>query len=282
MIKDVMVHLDGTPSDDDRLQDAESLASASQAHLTGLFTNPLPDFATLIPIDGGVLAADVIAKLEDDARRQGDTAHQRLVVRFGRLDVPNEIRRLDGTPGQLLGPAASEARWADLFVVSRPYGRNGDSQWEGLFEAVLFESGRGVLVVPPGRRSRDGIRRVLVCWKDTREAARAVAEATPILEKAARTVILLVDPEPAATDGKSEPAADLAKHLDRHGAQVEVVVIESQSRSVSEIILEQAARISADLVVMGGYGHSRAREWILGGVTRNLLSSSRFPLLMAH
>ena len=282
MIKDVVVHLDGTPSDDERLKDAESLASASQAHLTGLFTNPLPNFATLIPIDGGVLAADVIAKLEDDARRQGDLAHQRLVERFGRVGVPNEIRRLDGTPGQLLGPAASEARWADLFVIGRPYGRNGDSQWEGLFEAVLFESGHGVLVVPPCRRSSNGIRRVLVCWKDTREATRAVAEATPILEKAARTVILLVDPESPDNRGKSELAADLAKHLDRHGAQVEVVVIESQGRSVSDVILEQAGRISADLIVMGGYGHSRAREWIMGGVTRDLLSSSRFPILMAH
>ena len=101
-------------------------------------------------------------------------------------------------------------------------------------------------------------------------------------EKAARTVILLVDPESPANDGKSEPAADLAKHLDRHGAHVEVVVIESQGRSVSDVILEQAGRISADLIVMGGYGHSRARQWIMGGVTRDLLSSSRFPILMAH
>ena len=185
-------------------------------------------------------------------------------------------------PGSCFALRQPRARWADLFVVSQPFGRNGDSQWKGLFEAVLFESGRGVLVVPPGHRSSDGIRRVLVCWKDTREAARAVAEATPILEKAARTVILLVDPGSPENRGKSEPAADLAKHLDRHGAQVEVVVAKSRGRSVSDVILEQAGRISADLIVMGGYGHSRAREWIMGGVTRDLLSSSRFPILMAH
>ncbi len=76
MIKDVIVHLDGTLSDEERLQHAEALASASQAHLTGLFTNPLPDFATLIPMDGGVFAADVIVKLEEDAHHQGDLAHR--------------------------------------------------------------------------------------------------------------------------------------------------------------------------------------------------------------
>jgi nucleotide-binding universal stress UspA family protein len=282
MIKDVIVHLDGSSTDEERLQHAEIFASASQAHLTGLLTNPLPDFSTLVPMDGGAAAAEILSGLEEDALRQGDLMQQRLAERFSRLAVPNEIRRLNGTPGQLPGLAASEARWSDLFIAGQPYQGNGASQWDALFEAVLFEGGRGVLVVPPGRPPADAIRRVVVCWRDTRESARAVAEALPIIEKSARTIILLVDPEDTSGRDGSASSSDIAKHLDRHGARIEVSIADSNGRNVSDVILEQATRASADLIVMGGYGHSRAREWMIGGATRDMLNSSSFPILMAH
>ncbi len=281
MIKDVLVHLDGSPQDEERLQYAEAIASASQAHVTGLFTNPLPDMPMVAPMDAGAGVAEILVTLEDEARRNGDAVQRRLAERFARLGVPNEIRRIEEVPGGLPDRAAAEARWTDLFVTSRPYGDEGTGQWIDLFDAVLFEGGRSILVVPPNRSPSDAIRRVLVCWRDTREAARAVAEASPIIAKAARTAVLVVDPEPAR-DGQSEPAADIAKHLDRLGTSVEVSIAESRGRDVSDVILEQARRMSADLIVMGGYGHSRAREWMLGGTTREMLSSCEFPILMAH
>jgi nucleotide-binding universal stress UspA family protein len=115
-----------------------------------------------------------------------------------------------------------------------------------------------------------------------REAARAVAEAAPLIARATRTQVLVVDP-PAMRDGsQGEPAADIARHLGHLGTSVEVGIVESQGRDVSEIMLEQAHRMSADLIVMGGYGHSRAREWMLGGATRDMLSTSDIPILMAH
>jgi nucleotide-binding universal stress UspA family protein len=199
-----------------------------------------------------------------------------------RLSVPNEIRRIDGTLGQITNDAATEARWTDLFVMSRPYDTDGSEQWVSLFEAVLFEGGRGVLVVPPGHRPADAIRRILVCWRDTRETARAIAEAAPFLARATKTVILTVDPEPKKSGDESEPTADIAKHISRYEAPVEVSVVQSQGRDISDVILEQARRTSADLIVMGGYGHSRAREWIIGGATRDTLMASEFPILMAH
>jgi nucleotide-binding universal stress UspA family protein len=282
MIKDVLVHLDGTPQDEERLQYAEAIASTSQAHVTGLFTNPMPDMPMIAPMDGGVGVAEVLSSLEDEARRTGDAVQQKLAERFARLGTSNEIRRVEEVPGRLSDRAATEARWADLFVTSRPYDDRGATQWADLFETVLFASGRGILVVPPNRRPADAIRRVLVCWRDTREAARAVAEASPIIAKAARTVVLVIDPEPARDGSQSAPAADIAKHLDRLGTSVEVNTIESQGREVSEVILDQARRLSADLIVMGGYGHSRAREWMMGGATRDMLTSSDVPILMAH
>ncbi|MGO4570827.1 universal stress protein [Microvirga sp. 2TAF3] len=282
MIRDIVVHLDGSPEDELRLEHAEAIAATTQAHITGLFTNPLPDLATLTPVDGGAAAAQVLADLEEEARDNGDRVQQRLSERFSRLSVPNEIRRLDGTLDQLADYAASEARRADLFVAMRPYDGDGAMQWDDLFEAVLFESGRGIYVVPPGRKPSDVVRRILVAWRDTRETARAVAEAAPFIEKATRTDVLVVDPKTEIAGGQPAPDIDLARHLDRYGTNVEVSLLESGGRAVSEIILDQARRMSADVIVMGAYGHSRAREWILGGATRDMLEGSEFPILMAH
>jgi nucleotide-binding universal stress UspA family protein len=282
MIRDVLVQLDGGADDELRLLHAEAIATAAQAHVTGLFTNSLPDIAALMPVDGGAATAQVLADLDEKARRSGDRIQQHLTGRLSRLSVSNELLRLDGPPGQLAGRAASEARRADLFVASRPYGRDDASRWDELFEAVLFGSGRGVYVVPPGRKPSDAIRRILVAWRDTRETARAVAEAAPLIGMAARTNVLVVDPETEAAVDLPAPGIDLARHLERYGTNVEVSLLDSGGRPVGEIILDQARRTSADVIVMGAYGHSRAREWFLGGATRDILETSEFPILMAH
>jgi len=136
-------------------------------------------------------------------------------------------------------------------------------------------------VVPPGRQPSDAIRRVLVAWRDTRETAHAIGEAGAFIAKAPRTDVVVVDPE---TDTDDRPALDLdiARHLDRYGTKIEVSLLDSHKRPVSEIILDQARRMSADIIVMGAYGHSRAREWILGGTTLEMLENSEFPVLLAH
>ena len=281
MIKDVLVHLDGSSRDEERLQYAEAVASVSQAHVIGLLTNHLPEVPLITPMDGGAAVAGIMVSLNEEAQARGNTLEKSSADRMARLSVSNEVRRIDGNLWEISSGAAAEARCADLFVMSRPYDTDGSEQWTSLFEAVLFGGGRGVLVVPPGSRPADAIRRVLVCWRDTREAARAVAEAVPFLEKATKVTILSVDPE-QKDGGKSEPLADIARHISRCGAPVEVTIEQSQGRDVSDVILEQARRTSADLIVMGGYGHSRAREWILGGATRNTLLTSEFSILMAH
>lgn len=281
MIKDIIVHLDGTPRDEDRLRHAQSIAVAMQAHVTGLFTNPLPDLAALVPMDGAAVAAAAVVNLEDDAKRSGDALEATLNARLARLAVPSALRRIDATPGALPARAAVEARTADLMVFGRPYADDGAALWDSLFETVLFEAGRGVLVVPPLREPSEAIRRVLVCWRDTRESARAVAEAAPLIAQAPRTMVLTID-EGRRETGTGAEAADIARHLTRLGSQVEVRHVQSKDASVCETILDQARRMSADLVVMGGYGHSRAREWLLGGATRDMLNASDVPILMAH
>jgi nucleotide-binding universal stress UspA family protein len=278
MIKDILVHLDGSAEDEVRLAHGEAVASAQGAHLTGIFTNPLPELLITTPMDGGAATAQVLAEIEQQARLEGDTVNRRLSERLARLGVSNELRRVEATPGGLSAAVASQARCADLFVATRPYREAGAPLWDELIEAVLFGSGRGLLLVPPERPPQGRpVASVLVAWNQSREAARAVREALSFIEKATRTVILLVDPEP---DDAIEPG--IAKHLLRHGAAAEIANVEGRGHRVGEVILDEAGRVSADLVVMGGYGHARLRERVFGGATLEMLTASEYPILMAH
>jgi nucleotide-binding universal stress UspA family protein len=232
-------------------------------------------------MDGGAAVAGILVTLNEEAQAKGSALEKNLAERMARFPLSNEVRRIDGNLWEISSGVAAVARCADLFVMSRPYDTDSSEQWTSLFEAVLFGGGRSVVVVPPNSRPGNAIHRVLVCWRNTREAARAVAEAVPFLEKATKVTILSVDPEQKG-DGRSDPLVDIARHISHYGTPVEVAIEQSQGRDVSDVILEQARTMSADLIVMGGYGHSRAREWILGGATRNTLLTSEFPILMAH
>ncbi|MDJ1156689.1 universal stress protein [Chelatococcus sp. SYSU_G07232] len=280
MIKDVMVHLDGTGADEVRIGHAERIALAFGAHVTGIYTNLIPNMA--VPVDGGVSAAAIMADVEREVRERGDGAHGVLVRRLERLAVPNELRRFDVFPGELASAVATQARSADLFVALRPYSNDAGEHWPTVVEAALFGSGRGVYLAPDAPVPAVPIKRVLIAWNDGREAARAVAEAMPFLQAATRVVVAMVDEDGAPEENGREPGADIARHLDRHGVATELYHVPADGRRASEVLREEAQRLATDLVVMGGYGHSRLREWVLGGTTRDLLTTCSIPILMAH
>lgn len=277
MIKDIMVHLDGSPEDEIRLEHGQALATPGRAHLIGLFTNQLPDLTVAMPMDGGAAAIQVLTELQDQAVKDGDATAKRLTERLSTIQVPSELRRLDGTSGVLYGRVPDEARCADLFIATRPYGETKTAVWPDLVEAVLFGSGRALLLVPPGLHRQGPIQSVLVAWNGSREAARALREGLDFIEQAARVVVLVVDP-PADT----EPYTEVKAHLAHHGVIAEVVTADSRDRDVADVILEEARRISADLVIMGAYGHTRLRERVFGGATRDMLTASESPILVAH
>ena len=122
--------------------------------------------------------------------------------------------------------------------------------------------------------------RVMVCWDGSRAAARAVGDALPFLKKAKQVEIVIVSTKPNEKD--EMPGADLGQHLARHGLKVEINQITSPDIDVASTILSHAADFSTDVIVMGGYGHSRLREFVLGGVTRGMLESMTVPVLMSH
>src|SRR5918993_953097 len=186
MIKDIMVHLDGSPEDEIRLEHGQAFATAGRAHLIGLFTNQLPDLTIAMPMDGGAAAIQVLTELQDQALKDGDATARRLTERLAGLQVPSELRRFDETFGALSGKVVDQARCADLFIATRPYGGAETAVWPDLVEAVLFGSGRALLLVPPGRHRQGPIQTVLVAWNGSREAARALRERLGFIEQAAR------------------------------------------------------------------------------------------------
>ena len=149
-----------------------------------------------------------------------------------------------------------------------------------IIEAALFQSGRPVVVVPYIQRTGLTLDRVLLCWDGGRQAARAIADALPFLHRAKAIEVVIVATEPLKSN--ELPGANIARHLARHDLNVDLKRIVTGETDVANTILSYAADVSADFIVMGGYGHSRLREFILGGVTRGLLSSMTIPTLLSH
>ncbi|KAA0968117.1 universal stress protein [Aureimonas fodinaquatilis] len=272
MIKDIVVHLDGTERDEDRLAHAELMATSFDAHLLGLFTNLIEiGYIAADPVGASV---EIVAGAIEEARNAGDVTEARLRARLQQLSCLNELRRFDGTDGELREHAAAAARTSDIFVVSRPLGSD-EQMWPGLFQAALFSGGRSVYVVPPSVAPKP-IRTVVVGWRDSREATRALYEAMPILKQAERVILASVGDEHRFAEN-----ADIARHLARHGVAFELKELAAKDR-VSEVLLDECAESGADLLVIGAYGHSRFWEWVLGGTTRNILTISAVPVLLAH
>jgi nucleotide-binding universal stress UspA family protein len=147
-------------------------------------------------------------------------------------------------------------------------------------QGALFDSGRPMLVVPYIQREGLKLDRVLVCWDGSRNASRAIADALPFLERAKAVDVLVVGK--GRDRGDEIPGADIAQHLARHSLNVDLKRIVAADTDVANTILSYAADSSADLIVMGGYGHSRLREFVLGGATRGILQTMTIPTLMSH
>lgn len=275
MIKDIVVRLDANPQDEVRIACAEQLAERHGAFLTGVLLNRLPNIAVGVEPTG--VAAQVIVDQQAAALKAGEEAQAALAERFGRLGVNNELRRYDVFEWQAGEVLTTEARTADIFVDLRPYGHPFEDAQTS--EAVMFGSGRSTLLVPPGDEPSD-FDTVAVGWLNTREAARALTEAIPIMQKADAVHLVLVESR-WDSDADEEPGADVARHLDRHGVSVEIVHVRGTD-DVGAALLSQTAALNADLLVMGGYGHSRFREWALGGVTLDILTRAEVPVLVAH
>jgi nucleotide-binding universal stress UspA family protein len=173
------------------------------------------------------------------------------------------------------------ARYADLVVAGQPEA-DDEGDLRGLADELVFSAGRPVLFVPYAGRFPALGKRVLVAWDAGREAARAVTDALPLLQRAEAVEVCAFDPEKRARKHGEQPGADVGLYLARHGVKVTVARQSGAGYDVGAQILSRAADVGADLVVMGAYGHARVREMVLGGATRTLLEAMTVPVLMSH
>jgi nucleotide-binding universal stress UspA family protein len=275
MIKDVMVWLDGSLADEIRLEVAGSIARQFESQVVALVLNPIPLTG---PIEGDVTGTVAGAELLEKAREAGDITEEKLVKRLKLLDRPVEIRRFDVLANDIANIAAREARAADTFVALRP---NGAMDPERLVEGVLFGSGRHLFLFPEAERPRIAFDRILLAWNGNRESARAMAEGMPFLQKAKEvTVAVIADKRVREQDALV--GTDAVNHLKHHGIDAVLRRIKGLNGGVAATLIVEAKRRRADLIIMGGYGHFRLREWLLGGVTYNLMHEAPVPILIAH
>ena len=206
---------------------------------------------------------------------------KQLFERLKRLQRPVEIRRFDVLADAVADIATREARAADTFVGLRPDGKGTAREPEHLVEGILFGSGRHLVLVPPEQESRMPFKHVVVAWNGSREAARGLAESLPYCYQADTvTVIVVVDENEVELD--SVLGVDAVNHLKHHGVNASLLHARRGTRRVGATLIAEAQQGNADLIVTGGYGHSRLREWLLGGVTYELLHNAPVPLLIAH
>lgn len=274
-LKDILVHVDASEEATARLDLAVGLAAAHGAHLIGLYPIEVPMPVAVVPDASGVMVGEIYDQLRDDAFGAAQPVEQAFRERMRREGISAEWRQEEGNARDIL---AAHGRYADLVVVGQDQSGHGP----GLVEPAIFGTGGPVLVVPfAGRFAATG-QRVIVAWNGSREAARAVRDAMPLLVAASQVTILSVNPEGETGAEQDLPSADLAAHLARHGVKAIADHAVAPGVEPAEAMLNAAAETSADLLVMGAYGHSPLREMVLGGATRTLLHSMTVPVLMAH
>ena len=194
-----------------------------------------------------------------------------------RWSVESAVAQIGGV-ASLVG---MKARFSDLTVLSRPYGEGAPGEAEAVTEAALFEGGCPVLVLPGSGLPAAAPRRVLVAWNQSVEALAAIRRALPLLQAAETIEITVVDPRRSGPE-RSDPGGALAQMLIRHGVRAEIAVLARTAPAISDELVRRATEIDADMIVMGAYGHSRFREAILGGATRNMLEKASIPVFMAR
>ncbi len=284
-LRDLLVVLDGSGRSNVILGLALGLAGRHDAHVTGFCPLEL-----LYPTNLGLALSgypEALA-LQEAATRLEAQAQEK--ARSIEADFREQLRRnnVQGdwqvSTGRAVDDVAHRAHTADLLLLSQtdpdhplpPIARH-------LIEDALMKSGRPLLIVPFAGQFDTVGANVLIGWNGTREAARAAHDALFLIEPTAAVTVLTVERAPSAADPQEVPGADMAEHLARHGLKVSAArTVTDGTISYGDALLAYASDCGADLLVTGGYGHSRARELILGGVSRELLDHMTLPVLMSH
>ncbi len=284
----ILALIDGGSGSEGALVTATQMGRAFDAYVEALHVRVDPE--TVIPVVAEGMSGAAIGQIMESTRQGAEQRAKEAERVFKDLsaaeglpvigaDQEPEAGRFAVAWTDITGREATETavrgRLFDLTVVARPEGE-GAAGGIATLEAALFDTGRPLLVAPP-KASAAAPSHLALAWNGTREAARAVWSARPFLAKAERVSVITV-----LQDGWEASPVELATYLARHGVAAETHLVKLGDAEVGERLLASAGELGADLLVMGGYGHSRLRELVLGGATRSVLEQASLPILMAH
>jgi len=276
MFKDIITYLSVSKGNEAIADFAVSVASTLEAHITGIamvFVLNTPGASM------GYLPLEKIEPQQREYEAAAKTARDHFAAATARAGVSAGPQLLHTSFAKAANLFGRIARGFDLSIVGQAK-PDGNAVEAMISESTLFESGRPVIIVPYIQKAPIKLDRIMVCWDGSRSAARAVADAMPFLERAKNVEVVIVTNERGKRD--EIEGADIGQHLARHGLKVEVTRITHGDLDVADALLSHSMDASADFMVMGGYGHSRLREFVLGGVTRNILRTMTLPTLMSH
>jgi nucleotide-binding universal stress UspA family protein len=285
-LKDVLVYVDQAESALISLRLAADLAIRHGSRLTALYVRE-PNDAQLRwhrSAEAGLVSAKDLHELERSIERSMQAAAERLESSLEALtrghDIEARLQIVDGVAAELV---PQYARYADLCIVGRELPEEPATVNYTFSEQLLFVTGRPVLFVPPIAGLSTIGRHIVVAWNSSRPATRSLNDALPLIERADKTTVVMVNAAGFINAQHAPPGERIVEHLRRHGAVVEAVRMEEvSSGSIADALQTKAHALGADLIVAGAFGHPRLWEKLLGGVTRDLLARMTLPILMSH
>lgn len=268
----------GVEQDDAEIARAARIAEGLKAHLSLLVLGVAPPPPSS---PYGVVSNDIWA---NEIRDGQDIARERaeaIEALLGPRGLSFSVQSQYVDRGTIATLVARFARYADLTLIT-PEVEDVQLMQSWVINGALFESGRPVLLLPKGDSAFPQAKRVMIAWDASVEASKAVLDAIGLMRGAEQVFAVLIDPVPSFEGHGPEPGADLAAYLARHGVSVEVMRLPKEGREVAEVLQRAAVDLAADLIVMGGFGHSRLRQRIFGGTTTSTIRETGVPVLMAH
>jgi nucleotide-binding universal stress UspA family protein len=275
VLKDLLVNVSLDAERDSTGEYAISVAKSFGAHITATACAFSPVYPTTTPME--LLGTDFIGAARATNRHLAEASVARFRQLAAKAGVEAETRIVEATVADAAKSLAKAARCTDIAVVSQAEPKEWDS--EQVVETVLFGSGRPVLVVPYIQRAAMSLNCVVLCWDGSRAAARAIGDAMPLLRRAESIHLVTVIDDHTKSD---KGDAEMGRHLARHGIDAKQRHLHAEAGEEANAILNHVSDSGADLVVMGGYGHARLLEFVLGGVTRGMLGSMTVPVLLSH
>jgi nucleotide-binding universal stress UspA family protein len=274
---DILIVIENATAVPQRLAPAAAIATRCGARLTGFFASGFPVTAAYGDVSGWEQLVDAYLEAQRREAAAAGAAFRQALTK-DKLAGDWIFRESDET-----GSAIAEAALYDLVVVGQP---NPDARLTGAIglrpEEIVLSCGRPVLVVPYAGEFPDVGREILVAWNGRREATRALHDAMFLLPEAESVTLIEIDPPAPGAAAPAASAAQVAAALTRRGIAAKAQTDTAGDIGVSDLLLSRAADLDADLIVMGAYGHSRMREFVLGGVSRDIFRHMTVPVLMSH